>query len=207
MAKKAIVLDLDNTIYPVSSIGEKLFAKLFQIITESGDFTGDFQVIRSEIMRTQFQLIANEHRFGKKLKTECMKLLNDLTYDDKITPFENYDEVRKLSCRKYLVTIGFTKMQSSKVKNLGIEKDFERIFIADPVKSDLTKQKVFKSILDEYGYEAGDLLVVGDDLNSEIKAAQALGIETVLYDFEAKYGQKDHLKIIRNFKELEQYIK
>lgn len=206
MTKKAIILDLDNTIYPVSSIGEKLFAKLFQIIIESGDFTGDFQVIRSEIMRIQFQMIANEHHFGEQLKADCMNLLHDLTYDDKIEPFEYYEEVRKLSCRKYLVTTGFTKMQTSKVKNLGIENDFERIFIVDPVKSDLTKQIVFKSILDEYGFEAGDVLVVGDDLNSEIKAAQELGIETVLYDFEVKYRQKDHLKIIRNFRELEQYI-
>ena len=206
MTKKAIILDLDNTIYPVSSIGEKLFSELFQIISESGDYSGEFQVIRSEIMRIQFQLIANEHHFGEKLKADCMKLLKDLTYDDKIEPFEYYEEVRKLSCKKYLVTTGFTKMQTSKVKNLGIEKDFERIFIVDPIKSDITKQIVFKGILDEYGFEVGDLLVVGDDLNSEIKAAQELGIETVLYDFEAKYGQNDHLKIIRNFKELKQQI-
>ena len=45
MTKKALILDLDNTIYPVSAIGEKLFGKLFHLIIESGDYTGDFQLI------------------------------------------------------------------------------------------------------------------------------------------------------------------
>ncbi len=41
MRKKAIIMDFDNTIYLVSSIGEKLFETLFQLIIESGDYKGD----------------------------------------------------------------------------------------------------------------------------------------------------------------------
>ena len=37
MSKKAIILDMDNTIYPVHSIGFKLFKVLFDLIEESGD--------------------------------------------------------------------------------------------------------------------------------------------------------------------------
>jgi putative hydrolase of the HAD superfamily len=37
MRKKAIILDLDNTIYPVSSIGDKLFKSLLHLISDSGD--------------------------------------------------------------------------------------------------------------------------------------------------------------------------
>lgn len=206
MTKKALILDLDNTIYPVSAIGEKLFGKLFHLIIESGDYTGDFQLIRSKIMRIQFQLIANEHLFGKQLKADCMTLLNDLTYDDPIEPFSDYKEVRGFNGKKFLVTTGFTKMQNSKVRQLGIAEDFEKIYIVDPGKSHLTKKDIFTSILEDNNYKVGDLLVVGDDLNSEIKAAQELGIETVLYDFESKYNQNDHMKIIRNFKELEHFI-
>jgi putative hydrolase of the HAD superfamily len=32
MYKKAIIFDLDNTVYPVHSIGEELFAPLFALI-------------------------------------------------------------------------------------------------------------------------------------------------------------------------------
>jgi len=38
-----------------------------------------------------------------------------------------------------------------------------------------------------YDYTPGDLLVIGDDPESEIKAAKALGIDTFLYDPTNRY--------------------
>ena len=83
MRKKAIILDLDNTIYPVSSIGDRLFKSLFSLILENGEYTGEFEQIRFEIMRRPFQYIAEEFSFSESLKADCFKLLADLTYDKK----------------------------------------------------------------------------------------------------------------------------
>ena len=41
--------------------------------------------------------------------------------------------------------------------------------------------------MEKHGYKPEELLVIGDDPESEIKAAKALGIETVLYDPTHKY--------------------
>ena len=38
MPKQALILDLDNTIYPVQQIGQDLFCNLFQLISESGEY-------------------------------------------------------------------------------------------------------------------------------------------------------------------------
>jgi putative hydrolase of the HAD superfamily len=75
MKKKAIIADLDNTIYLVSSIGDRLFKSLFQLITESGDYKGDYNQLRAEIMRTPFQKVADAFLFGANLKAEGIKLL------------------------------------------------------------------------------------------------------------------------------------
>ena len=81
--KKAVILDLDNTIYPVSSIADQLFKSLFLLILESGEYSGDFDQIRFEIMRRPFQYIAAEFSFSESLKADCFKLLTNLTYDEK----------------------------------------------------------------------------------------------------------------------------
>ena len=82
---------------------------------------------------------------------------------------------------KLLVTNCFIKLQYSKIKQAGTEKDFERIVVIDPSTSDLTKKDIFRGMLSDYDYKAEDLLVVGYDLNSSIKAVKELSIETVLY--------------------------
>lgn len=158
-------------------------------------------------MRKSFQLIAKEFSFSEKLSHDCINLLNNLTYEDSISPFEDYQEIKEIPTKKYLVTVGFTKLQESKVKQLDIENDFESIFIIDSTISNLTKKEVFQKILNEKGYVINDILVVGDDIDSEIRAGQELGIETILYHRDNEYSQDGDLKTIRSFKELKRYIK
>ncbi len=206
MRKKAIILDLDNTIYPVSSIGDRLFKSLFSLILESGEYSGDFEQIRFEIMRRPFQYIADEFKFSESLKADCFKLLSNLTYDEKMQPFEGYQTLLTLPIRRFLVTTGYTKMQYSKINQLGIENDFESIFIIDPDQSSLTKRDLFEKILADFNLKVDDVLVVGDDLNSEILHARALGIETVLYDYLSQFQEYEDQKVIRNHKDLHLYL-
>ena len=68
------------------------------------------------------------------------------------------------------MTSGFTKLQLSKIEQLGIKNDFKEFFIVDPINFDLTKKDVFNKIIEQYDFVAKEVLVVGDDINSEIKA-------------------------------------
>lgn len=206
MQKKALIFDLDNTIYLVSSIGDRLFKTLFGIITESGEFSGNMEKLKAEIMRRPFQHVANEFGFSEKLMAECMEHMKNLTYDSAMDPVENYETIRNFDCLKFLVTTGFNTLQNSKIEQLGIQNDFEKIFIIDPSKTAQTKRDVFKKILVNYQLRLDEVLVVGDDLNSEIRAAEELGIDSVLCDFKAVHSQTEGQKVIRNFSELKQYI-
>lgn len=184
MKKKAIIFDLDNTIYPVAAIGHQLFADLFQMIAMHGGYEGAIEDIQQEIMKKPFQLVAKAFQFDAALTAAGLALLSDLTYTGAMQPFEDYALTRKINCRKFLVTTGFTKLQHSKINLLGIKNDFEAIVVVDPAISVLTKKDVFKNILLQYQLQEKEVLVVGDDLHSEIKAAQELGIDTVLYDYQ-----------------------
>jgi putative hydrolase of the HAD superfamily len=182
MKISAIIFDLDNTVFPVSSIGEELFEPIFALIANSKEYKGDLNAIKKDIMRKPFQKVAAEYQFSEKLLTDGINLLKSLSYHKPIRPFEDYEATRNLRCKKFLVTTGFVKMQESKIKQLGIEQDFERIYIVDPTLVNQTKKDIFKHILENHALNASDVLVVGDDPNSEIQAANELGISTVLYD-------------------------
>ena len=208
MRKKALILDLDNTIYPVSSIGDKLFAPLFDLIKSDEHVSDQFAQIRKEVMRRPFQLVANEFNFSKELTDKGTELLKNITYNGTIEPFDDYKLIRDLKIDKYLVTTGFKKMQQSKVEAMQLQTDFREIHIIDPSTSDKVKKDLFTDIISRHHYNKADVLIVGDDLNSEIKAAKELGVDAVLYDKLNMYKEEKSVTRITDFAELiKQYEK
>jgi putative hydrolase of the HAD superfamily len=102
-------------------------------------------------------------------------------------PYEQYSTLRQIPIDKFLVTTGFTKLQMSKVEMLNIEADFKKIYVVDPEQSNQTKKDIFQKIIQENGYATEEVLVIGDDPKSEIKAAIELGIDTFFFDPLDKY--------------------
>lgn len=178
--KKAFIFDLDNTIFPVPSIGDKLFAPLFRIISGT-EHVKDIEGIRREVMRTPFQKVAKRFGLSESLTRECVEVLKTLEHHGPIAAFPDFQLMRNIPVEKFLVTTGFTKMQQSKIRALDLH-DFKETFVVDPTITDKTKKDVFVEIMEKYHYQPGEVLVIGDDPESEIRAARELGIECVLYD-------------------------
>lgn len=177
-------MDLDNTIYPVKSIGEKLFAPLFQLMDQhKNELTEeDYREAVEEIMKRPFQKVAERFHFSRELTEKGTDLLRNTTFDDPMFFFDDYKVVREIEADKYLVTTGFTRLQESKIDRLGIRSDFRKIYIVDPEQSGKSKKDIFQEIVDRFGYSKNEVMVVGDDPESEIAAAKLLEISTFLYD-------------------------
>lgn len=180
MPKKAIIYDLDNTIFPVNSIGDKLFGPLFDLIANSGQHNNSMDIIKHAIMRTPFRLVAQRHNFTDELTQKGIDIQETIDYKDEMNTFEDYPEIKNIPGERFLVTTGFRTMQLSKIRQLGITEDFKEVHVVNPVET--TKKEVFADILKRYNYQPDEVLVVGDDPESEIAAAKVLGIPTVLYD-------------------------
>jgi putative hydrolase of the HAD superfamily len=185
--KKALILDLDNTIYPVSSVSDNLFAQLYKTLDQSAEDVERISQIKDEMTRRPFQHIADEFKLDDVLRSKMTDMLKNLTYDLPLQAYDDYAHVRLIPLDKFLVTTGFVKLQMSKIKMLDIEGDFKQIHIVDPEVSNQTKKDVFAMIMENHDYVPEDLLVIGDDPQSEIKAASALSIDTFLYDPDSKY--------------------
>jgi putative hydrolase of the HAD superfamily len=208
--KRALILDLDNTIYPVSSISENLFGQLFDILDQhagSINTAGDanrVDKIKDEMTRRPFQHIADEFELDIVLRNKMAYTLRNMAYSQPMQPYADYAHIRAIPLEKFLVTTGFAKLQMSKVKMLDIEQDFKTIHIVDPEVNQQTKQDVFAEIMRTHNYHPGELLVIGDDPGSEIKAAKALDIDTFLFDLDNKYPdaevthRSDNLRAVLN---------
>lgn len=205
MPVKAIIYDLDNTIYPVSSIGDELFAPIFSLIKDSGKHDADYDNIKKAVMRTPFRLVAQRYDFSDELTEECINIQENTEYKGQIAPFEDYSAIITIPAERFLVTTGFKNMQQSKITQMGIAQDFKEVHIVDPTQT--SKKEVFTDILNRYGYHTEEVLVIGDDPESEIAAAKSLGIPTVLYD---KNGVQDAMSAdykIESFYELGDILK
>jgi len=187
--KKALILDLDNTIYPVSAIADELFSKLFDMVDEFREMLNDpaSKDIKYDFTQQPYQHVAEKYHFSAELTEKGLQHLQNLTYDKPIKPYNGYNEIKALAVEKYLVTSGFSKLQQSKIEMLGIANDFREIYIVDQQLASRTKKDVFTGFISNYGYKPDDILVIGDDPHSEIKAAIELGIDTFLYDPLNKY--------------------
>ncbi len=189
--KRAVILDLDNTIYPVSSIAENLFEQLFSLLDQNHEEINyeKLEAAKDELTRRPFHLVADKFNFSPELKQKGINLLKEMVYSLPMQPFEEYYHIKSMALKKFLVTTGFTKLQWSKVKMLAIEDDFEEVHIVDPETSEQTKKDIFADILARHNYTTGDVLVIGDDPESEIKAAIELGIDTFLFDPQNKHPE------------------
>jgi putative hydrolase of the HAD superfamily len=187
--KHAMILDLDNTIYPVSSIASHLFKSLFELLDEYAHEmdSENLHKAKYELTRRPYQFVANQFNFSQAHKTRGITLLRDITYDLPVEPYDGYALLKTAPLKKFLVTTGFKKLQWSKIKMLNIENDFDEIHIVDPEVSPGTKKDVFEDIMKRHHYLPADVLVVGDDPESEIKAGVELGIETFLFDPDDKH--------------------
>ncbi|NEU09409.1 HAD family hydrolase [Flavihumibacter sp. R14] len=203
-----LIIDLDNTIYPVKSIGDTLFAPLFDLLNfpEYKLSPDTIEEAKVQIMRIPFQKVAAEFNFPPELTNDAMKLLRSMTYVQPMTYFPGYELIRELHTLKFLLTTGFEALQESKIYSLGIEHDFTEIFIVDPDKSRITKKDVMENIMEKYDLIPESLLVVGDDPESEIKAAKELGIRSFLLDPDNAYADAGADYRGRSLKDVLDYV-
>ena len=185
--KRALFFDLDDTIYPTKSVVDSMYHDLFELL-RGGVNSDTFENIRKDILTTPFHVIADRYALDQKLKDEGLKMSLYMTYDGPMEPFEDYAFTRAIEMDKFLITAGYVPLQKSKIKQLGIAEDFNEIFIPDPYRSTLTKTDLFEQIMRKYNYAPDEILVIGDNPETELAAAKTLCIETYLYDYEGKYS-------------------
>lgn len=187
--KSIFFIDLDNTIYFTKPNEEQLMSGLYHVLEQQdlGISDEQYQMAKKEMLRIPFQKVALKFRFKQEAIDNAIKYLVNGEVTSPLRPGEDYHFIKSLKGRKFIVTAGFYKKQTTKVKMLGIADDFEEVYIVDVTTSNQTKKDAFETLISKYNLNIDDILVIGDDADSEIKFGLELGLTTFLLDPENRY--------------------
>jgi len=191
--KSIFFIDLDNTIYFTKPNEQQLMSGLYNVLDNQdlGISEEQYQLAKKEMLRTPFQKVAGKFGFKQVAIDNAIKYLVNGEVTSPLTPGEDYHYIKSLRGRKFIVTAGFYKKQTTKVKMLGIADDFEEVYIVDVTTSSQNKKDAFEALINKHSLNTDDILVIGDDADSEIKFGLELGLTTFLLDPENLHPQAE----------------
>lgn len=90
--------------------------------------------------------------------------------------------------RMYILSNGFTELQSRKMHSAGIESHFDGVILSEDIGVNKPNPEIFYHALRVAGVGASEALMIGDNLEVDIAGASRVGIDQVYYDLAASGG-------------------
>lgn len=203
--KRAFFIDLDNTIYFTKPFADILMGPFFNFLKklDLGIDKETFEQAKTDMLSTPFQKVADRYNFKQEAREAAIDYLKNRVVDVPIKVHDEYNYLKNLQGLKFIVTAGFTKAQLSKIDMLGIADDFEEVHVVDLTLKHETKKEVFEKIMNNYGFSADEILIIGDDAESEVKYGRELGIDTFLFDPTGRFTNVETTYHSKTLKDLE----
>lgn len=162
--------------------------------------------ILADLWGNTWDKIIDKYSIPDYIFPRAIKVLENMELDLDIFPYRDYSFIKKMECPKYFVTTSLTSIQQLKIKALNLENDFIKIVINDPFKGKKTKLDVFKELVSEFDLTPGNTFVIGDNIESEIKAGNALNMITIQILREGVVKGNTARHYIHSFEEIEAII-
>lgn len=179
----AVIFDLDNCLMPANEVDAGLFAPAFEAIVAANDGSVPADVMQmafADIWIHAYDWVARQYRFTRAMFEAGWA---EFTRAEVKRPLKGYADLSGLEgipAERFLVTSGFCRLQESKIRALGISHLFKGIYIDAIDEPDRKgKRAIFQDIVESNQYGGHEVLVVGDNPESEIQAGNELGLGTI----------------------------
>ncbi len=201
---QVLILDMDNTLFATGEAVPNLealrlaFERNFDIAWE--------EIEERVLTRRPNGLVSELVKAGSlKAHLQTAQAEDDVfgAYGDLEVAVPNlvagYNECRdlwsRLDLKVALVTTGIWILQAKKIQAAGIAKHFTPVVI-DDARCELGKESTFEAIMNKLKVPARRVAVVGDDKDSELEAARALGMRRVHITTEpgCACGAREHIR-------------
>jgi len=180
---KAVIFDLDSCLAAANEVGETLFADAFQAIrsANNGHISDErLTAAFNDCWRFPFDFIAEKYGFSAAMRSAGFAAFSQTEVTQQMHGYGDLAVLREIPAKLFLVTSGFRRLQQSKVKALGIAHLLTELHI-DAIDEPGPKGKLhaFQLILRDHQLSPKEVLVVGDNPDSEIAAGNQLGMTTI----------------------------
>ncbi len=180
---KAIIFDLDNCLSAADEVPAALYQPAFDAIRAASEGRLDDDALAAaftDCWRHPLDLVAERHGFSEAMLAAGSRAFGEVEMTAPMHGYPDLQLLAELQAMRFLVTSGFRRLQESKIQALGIGHLFAGVYIdAIDEPNRLDKRGLFQRILREHQLATGDVLVVGDNPDSEIEAGNQLGIKAV----------------------------
>jgi FMN phosphatase YigB (HAD superfamily) len=179
----AIIFDLDSCLAAANEVGDHLFAPAFDAIRHANHgAVSDEQLRRAftDCWRCSFDFVADKYEFSKAMRAAGWEVFTRTEVTEPMQGYPDLGVVKELPVQRFLVTSGFRRLQESKIKALGFTSWFTAIYIDaidEPERHG--KHGLFVDLLKTHRLQPKEVLVVGDNPDSEIEAGNRLGMATM----------------------------
>jgi len=102
----------------------------------------------------------------------------------------------------HLITNGFKEIQKIKIRECDIESYFDKIIISEEVGFQKPHPRIFEHSLEITGSNTGDVIYIGDHLESDIKGSQDAGWDQVFFNPDGKKHEYSPTHEIEHLDEL-----
>lgn len=180
---KAIIFDLDSCLAAANEVGDELLAPAFSAIRAANDGTVSEPALRAafaECWRCAFDFVAEKYGFTAAMRAAGWAAYARTEVNVPMYGYGDLPVLQELPVQRFLVTSGFRRLQASKVRALGFADWFADIQI-DAIDEPARKGKygIFQELLATHCLRPEEVLVVGDNPDSEIAAGNRLGMQTI----------------------------
>lgn len=168
------------------------------------------KITREEVRLKRFELTL------KRMKVKEVNLADDINkayienapYQKQLFPgtIETLKWLRLNGFQLGVITNGFKEAQEIKLKNSDIAQFFKHVVTSDCMGESKPHPKIFSYTLQLFDAKPNQVLMVGDDINTDILGAEQVGIQSVLFDPENKFRVRNDILKINRLNELKNLV-
>lgn len=227
MIKEHIFFDLDHTLWDF----EKNSALTFQEILSASNISIDIDEFlhtyvpinlkywkkyrEEKILKKELKYIRLKETFDQLQFSVDDQTIDHLS-DQYILKLPNYNhlfegtieilEYLKEKYKLHIITNGFEEVQNKKMKKSGILHFFDHIITSESVGVKKPNPKVFEYALNKAKTSASSSVMIGDNLEADIRGAINCGMEAIHFNSEKTPQIPDHITSINHLLEIKKYL-
>jgi len=178
---KSLIIDLDMCILDTRTVGLHAFDSVIDTYSNSSLNDRIKRGIYSKLWNTSLGDIIDQYDIPADIAEQMRNAYSKLEVPDTVKSFGDEQCLKSINIYKILVTSGYKAYQESKIEKLNIEALFDEIIIdaVDSHEKRKGKQMIFQELLAKNAWQSNEVLVVGDNPDSELRAGKELGMVTV----------------------------
>lgn len=171
------------------------------------DKYGKGEISKTDLMNSRFRKLFEDY---VDINDSTLREMNDAfmhntslkekTIDGAVDTLEKlYGEYRL-----YIISNGFSEVQYTKLKNSGLNKFFDKIFLSDALGINKPDPRIFDYAIENTSADKQTSLMIGDTYNTDIVGAQNSGIDQVWYN--PKESGKNNLRATFEISKISQLL-